>query len=47
MHIDLISIKFQSINNNLGTPLKNTFSSPSIVMILQSVQTLWLRFFYK
>jgi short subunit fatty acids transporter len=41
----LISIEFQNIDNNPATPTKITFSSPSIVIILQSVQSLWLEFF--
>jgi hypothetical protein len=42
--IHLISIEFQNIDNNLGSP-PNFFFPPSIVIILQSMQSLWLRFF--
>jgi hypothetical protein len=31
----------------LGLPTKKAFSFPSIVIILQSMRSLWLRFFYK
>jgi hypothetical protein len=43
--IHLISIEFQNIDNNSSSPPKKTFSSPSIVIILQSMRSLWLRFF--
>jgi hypothetical protein len=43
--IQLISIEFQNKNNNQGSLPKKTFSSPSIVIILQSIWSLWLRFF--
>jgi hypothetical protein len=42
--IHLISIEFQCIDNNPGSPPKTLFP-PSIVIILQSLQSLWLRFF--
>jgi hypothetical protein len=41
--IHLISTKFQNIDNNPVAPPKNFFL-PSIVIILQSVWSLWLRF---
>jgi hypothetical protein len=43
--IHLISIEFQNIDNNQGSPPKKTFSFSSIVIILQSMKSLWLRFF--
>jgi hypothetical protein len=42
--IHLISIEFQSIDNNLGTSPK-TFSSFSIVVILQSVRSILKQLF--
>jgi hypothetical protein len=44
MPIHLISKEFQSINNNLGT-LPKKLKIPSMVTILQSVWSLWVRFF--
>jgi hypothetical protein len=41
----LISIEFQNINNIWATLSKKTFSFPSIVIILQSVQPLLMDFF--
>jgi hypothetical protein len=43
--IHLISIEFQNIENKHGSLPKKAFSSPSIVIILQSMWSLWLRFF--
>jgi hypothetical protein len=43
--IHLISIGFQSIDSHLGAIPKKTLSYPSIVPILQSMRSLWLRFF--
>ena len=40
----LISIEFQNIDNYLATQPQNFFL-PSIVIILQFMQSLWLRFF--
>jgi hypothetical protein len=42
--IHLISIEFQNIDNNPGSPPKK-ISFPSIVIILQFVRLLWMRFF--
>jgi hypothetical protein len=42
--IFLIFIEFQNIDNIMGSSLKN-ISSPSIVIMLQSVRPLWLRLF--
>jgi hypothetical protein len=41
----LISIEFQNIDIDQGNPPKKTFFPPSIVIILQSMRSLWLRFF--
>jgi hypothetical protein len=41
----LISTKFQNIENNQGSPPKKKISSPSIVIILQTMRSLWMRFF--
>jgi hypothetical protein len=38
--IQLISIEFQNIENNHGFLSKKTFSSPSIVIIFQSMLSL-------
>jgi hypothetical protein len=43
--IYLIFVEFQNIDNNASSPPKILFSSTSIVIILQSVWSLWLRFF--
>jgi hypothetical protein len=43
--IQLISIEFQNIEKQPWLPTKKTFSSPSIVIILQSMWSFWLRFF--
>jgi hypothetical protein len=43
--VHLISIEFQNIENNHGSLPKKTFSPPSIVIILQSMWSHWLRFF--
>jgi hypothetical protein len=42
--IHLISIEFQDIDNSPVTPPKNFFL-PSVVIILQSVWSIWVRFF--
>ena len=42
--IHLISIEFQNIYDDLGSS-KKAFFFPSIVLILQFVQSLWLRFY--
>jgi hypothetical protein len=45
--IHLISIEFQNIDNNQESLPKNSFYSPSIVIILQSVRSIWLRYFLR